>query len=67
MQDENRWLLSEIYNPGKHRGGALEKSLYAEWTSDERFNIVDKRAMYARRRDMKGLSLITGFAVSYFA
>ena len=62
------YILYDVYNPCKDRGGSTNVTLYATWNSEKGLDVTLTQSKFERRSNLHGMKLKVGVVVSrYFS
>lgn len=63
-EEPSEYILYDIYNPCKHRGGSLNVTLYGSWSKELGLNVILTTSKYHRRTNLHLMNLSVAFVVS---
>lgn len=60
----NDYILYDIYNPCKERGGSANVTMFGTWSSKKGLNVTLTQSKFERRSNLHGMRLKVGIVVS---
>lgn len=60
----NDYILYDVYNPCKDRGGSMNVTRYGTWSSKTGLNVSMSQSKFERRANLHGMKLKVGVVVS---
>ncbi|XP_015437659.1 PREDICTED: uncharacterized protein LOC107192800 [Dufourea novaeangliae] len=60
----NNYILYDVYNPCKERGGSTNVTVFGTWSNEKGLNVVLTQSKFQRRSNLHGMKLKVGLVVS---
>lgn len=64
--ESSEYILYDVYNPAKKRGGKLNVTLYGTWSEENHLDVVLTMPKYRRRANLHEMKLSVGTIVNFF-
>lgn len=64
VSSANDYILYDVYNPCKDRGGSMNVTLFGTWNSKTGLNVSMSQSKFERRANLHGMKLKVGVVVS---
>ncbi|KAK1128660.1 hypothetical protein K0M31_003116 [Melipona bicolor] len=64
VSSANDYILYDVYNPCKDRGGSMNVTQYGTWNSKTGLNVSTSQSKFERRANLHGMKLKVGVVVS---
>ena len=64
VSSANDYILYDVYNPCKDRGGSMNVTRYGTWSSKTGLNVSMSQSKFERRANLHGMKLKVGVVVS---
>ncbi|KZC03888.1 Glutamate receptor, ionotropic kainate 2 [Dufourea novaeangliae] len=61
----NNYILYDVYNPCKERGGSTNVTVFGTWSNEKGLNVVLTQSKFQRRSNLHGMKLKVGLVISY--
>ncbi|XP_034195536.2 uncharacterized protein LOC117611629 [Osmia lignaria lignaria] len=64
IPSNDNYLLYDVYNPCKDRGGSMNVTYFGSWSSESRLNVSLNQSKFQRRSNLHGMKLKVGVVLN---